>query len=94
MGKRAIGSTAILLALVGGCATLGEIPMASAGTKPMHISASGGDGTKVDKDGTQGKFTDSVQGIEDNDGDQDATDMIKSDEAMPQTKSPNKMTKR
>jgi hypothetical protein len=40
---------------------LGASPTAvAAGPKPMHISASGGDKTASDKDGTQGSFADSM----------------------------------
>jgi hypothetical protein len=88
-----ISSATAGLALVGGLA-LGVSPIAAAaGPKPMHISASGGDKTAVDKDGTEGSFTDSVQGIEDADGDQDAFNLTKSEEATPQDKAKNKMTK-
>lgn len=88
-----ISSATAGLALVGGLA-LGVSPIAAAaGPKPMHISASGGDKTAIDKDGTQGSFTDSVQGIEDADGDQDAFNLTKSEEATPQDKAKNKMTK-
>lgn len=95
MGKRALGSTAILLALLGGLVATGEVSIASAASHPhSKLTASGGDKTRVDRDGTQGKFTDAVQGVEDSDGDQDATDMITSQQAVPQTKSPNTMTKK
>ena len=78
---------------MGGLA-LGAAPIASAaGPKPMQIDASGGDNTSIDHDGTQGSFTDSVQGSEDTDGDQDAFDLKKSEEAAPQDKATNKMTK-
>lgn len=78
---------------MGGLA-LGAAPTASAaGPKPMHIDASGGDKTSIDHDGTQGDFTDSVQGVVDTDGDQDAFNLKKSEEATPQDKAPNKMTK-
>lgn len=81
------------LALLGGFA-LGAKPVtASAAPKPMNISATGGDKTTVDTDGTQGSFTDSVEGKQDSDGDQDAFDLTKSDEATPQQKAPHKMTK-
>lgn len=59
----------------------------------MQINATGGDGTTVDKDGTQGDFTDSVQGSKDGDGDQDAFNAINSPEATPQFHANNKMTK-
>lgn len=70
-----------------------QIPTAAADTPPMSISASGGDGTHVVTDGTQGAESNSVQGVQDSDGDQDARDMTKSPEAVPQVLSPNKMTK-
>jgi hypothetical protein len=59
----------------------------------MHINASGGDQTSVDADGTQGSFANAVQGTIDSDGDQDAFDAIRSEEASPQDKAPNKMSK-
>ncbi|MFM9033456.1 MAG: hypothetical protein ACKOQ4_04090 [Mycobacterium sp.] len=56
----------------------------------MNITASGGDGTAVDHDGTQGSFTDSVQGAADSDGDQDARDLTPSEIATDgMLKSPN-----
>ena len=89
----AMSSTAVTLALMGGFA-LGSSPVAAAaGPKPMHISASGGDKTTIDRDGTEGDFTDAVQGKVDSDGDQDAFDLKKSEEATPQEKAPHKMTK-
>lgn len=91
--KRSIRALAVL-AVIGGLA-LGAGPTASAtGTPNMNITASGGDGTTVDNDGTQGSFTDSVQGAADTDGDQDARDLTPSEMATDgMTKSPNKMTK-
>jgi hypothetical protein len=74
---------------MGGLATVAQIPMASAGTKPMNIDASGGDNTKV----VQPNITDSVQGVKDSDGDQDAFDLINSEDVTPQFKAENKMTK-
>lgn len=59
----------------------------------MNISASGGDHTAVNSSGTQGSISDSVQGKQDSDGDQDAFDAINSERATPQERSPNKMTK-
>ena len=91
-----ISSAAAGLALIGGLA-LGATPIAAAlgppPPKPMKINASGGDQTAVDHDGTQGDFTNSVQGAIDSDGDQDAFNLTKSEEATPQDKAPNKMTK-
>lgn len=88
-----ISSAAAATALLTGLA-LGTSPLAAAAhPKPMHISATGGDKTAVDADGTQGDFTDSVQGKEDSDGDQDAFAVTNSAEATPQEKAENKMTK-
>lgn len=91
-----ISAAAAGLALMGGV-VLGIGPTAAAVgptlPKPMHIGASGGDKTAVDKDGTQGSFTDSIQGKRDSDGDEDAFDLKKSVEATPQVKAKNKMTK-
>lgn len=93
--RTTVASAATALALMGSVG-LGAGPAASAkGTKPppMHISASGGDKTAVDSDGTQGAFASAVQGKVDSDGDQDAFDEIKSEEAKPQDKAPHRMTK-
>lgn len=91
-----ISTAAAALAVMGGLA-LGAGPIASAAAvsppKPMNINASGGDKTTVDSDGTQGDFTNAVQGKIDSDGDQDAFDLTKSEEAAPQEKAPNKMSK-
>lgn len=59
----------------------------------MHINATGGDKTAVDSDGTQGGFTNAVRGSVDSDGDQDAFDLTKSEEASPQEKAPNEISK-
>lgn len=72
------------LALLAG---VGAIPQAAA--QAPSVSATGGDGTAVDRDGTQGKYTDSVQGVEDADGDQDAF-ITNSEEAKPQFTAPQK----
>lgn len=90
--RNALACAATVLTLGGGLALM-DSPLASASPKSMNINATGGDGTTVDRDGTQGSFTDAVQGTIDSDGDQDAFDVIKSEEASPQEKSPNKMTK-
>lgn len=92
--KRSIGSLAAL-AVLGGL-SLGVSPLAAA--SGAQITATGGDGTSVDSDGTQGSFTNSVEGkltnsvegTQDSDGDQDAHDMTKSEEAVPQDKAPHK----
>jgi hypothetical protein len=87
----------VVALIVSGGLALGMSPTAFASAhaspKPMNISATGGDKTAVDSDGTQGSFTDAVQGVEDSDGDQDAFDLKKSEEATPQDKAENKMTK-
>ena len=49
----------------------------------MNISVSQGE--KVDSDGTQGSFTNAVEGTQDSDGDRDAFD-TQSWEAVPQDK--------
>lgn len=91
-----VSAAAAGLAVIAGLA-LGASPIAAASgvnpPKPMHINASGGDKTTVDADGTQGDFTNAVQGTIDSDGDQDARDLTKSEEATPQEKAPNKMSK-
>ena len=61
---------------------------AAFGSNPS-VHATGGDGTAVDLDGTQGDFTDAVQGTTDSDGDQDAF-LTTSEEAAPQLKAPHK----
>jgi len=60
----------------------------------MKISASGGDKTTVETTGSCADCKSSVQGAIDTDGDQDAHDFTKSENAdQGQLKSPNKMTK-
>lgn len=49
---------------------VGGAAIASAGD--MNINATGGSGTAVDKDGTQGDMKPAVQGTQDADNDQDA----------------------
>lgn len=78
--RTAVVSTVFGLALLAGVAVS---PVASA--SGMQITATGGDGTSVDSDGTQGSFGDSVQGATDDDGDQDAY-LNTSEEATPQVK--------
>ena len=93
--NRRICSLAVVAVVTG--LSPGPIPIAAAAEGPpphMNITASGGDGTAVDTDGTQGSFTNSVEGTTDSDGDQDARDMTLSENAdQGQVKAPNKMTK-
>lgn len=77
-------SVAVSLTLLAG---VGAIPEAAA--QAPSVNATGGDGTAVDRDGTQGNYTDSVQGVEDTDGDQDAF-ITNSEEARPQYAAPQK----
>ena len=95
--NRRIGSLAVVAVLGGLSPGLVQIAAAADGPPPpphMKITASGGDGTAVDTDGTQGSFTNSVAGTTDSDGDQDARDMTLSENAdQGQVKAPNKMTK-
>lgn len=88
--RSTVASAAAALVFMVGL-SIGESPIALA--QSMDINANGGDGTAIDHDGTQGSFTDSVQGIEDTDGDQDARNLTKSEVAIPQDKAKNKMTK-
>jgi hypothetical protein len=75
-----IAPAAIALACMGG-AVLGSSAIASAASDT--VTATGGSGTAVDTDGTQGSFTNAVQGAADSDGDQDAF-LTNSEEAKPQ----------
>lgn len=69
INRTLVASAAIALACMGGAAVgTSAIASASGGT----VTATGGDGTTVDTDGTQGGFTNSVQGTADDDGYQDA----------------------
>ena len=56
---------------------------AIAAASGMNINATGGDGTAIDKDGTQGDMKPAVQGTPDDDNDQDAW-LHGSQEATPQ----------
>ena len=90
----ALSSAAAAVALSGGLALVASPVAAAKGTPNMNIDASGGDGTTVDHDGTQGSFTDAVQGAVDADGDQDVDSLrTQSEDAAPQDKATNKMTK-
>ena len=88
----AVSSAAAAVALSGGL-SLAASPVAAA--KPSStIDATGGDGSAGDHDGTQGSFTNAVQGTIDPDGDQDVDKLLtQSPEAAPQDKAPNKMSK-
>lgn len=66
-------------------ATFAVFGVAGAGVAAADVQASGGAGTTVDKDGTQGDFKPAVQGKPDDDGDQDAFS-TGSIEAFPQYK--------
>lgn len=79
INRTLVASAAIALACMGG-ASIGTSAIASA---KGNVTATGGDGTSVDSDGTQGDFTNSVQGTADDDGYQDAS-MIPAEEAKPQ----------
>lgn len=73
---------------VGGAPTATAIKGGDSSATPgtpgdMNISVSQGE--KVDSDGTQGSFTNAVEGTQDSDGDQDAFD-TQSWEAVPQDK--------
>lgn len=82
-----LAATVIGLAL-GGAPTAAAIKGGDTSATPgtpgdMNISVSQGE--KVDSDGTQGSFTNAVEGTQDSDGDQDAFD-TQSWEAVPQDK--------
>lgn len=80
INRKLVAPAAVALALMGG-AVVGTSAIAAAGG--AAVTATGGDGTAVDADGTQGDFTNSVQGKADDDGDQDAF-MTTAEEAKPQ----------
>lgn len=80
INRNTLASAAVALALMGGAA-IGLSPVAAATN--TNVTATGGDGTAVDHDGTQGSFSDAVQGASDSDGDQDAY-LLNSEEAKPQ----------
>lgn len=69
-----------------GFAVLGSSAIASA---DMNINATGGSGTAVDSDGTQGSFKPAVQGTQDSDNEQDAV-LRPSQEFVPQYKAGSK----
>ena len=80
INRAIVATAAIALACMGGAA-IGTSAVAAAVSD--NVTATGGDGTAVDHDGTQGDFTNSVQGTADDDGDQDAL-MTTAEEAKPQ----------
>lgn len=91
-----LATVAAAWALTGGLAFAASPVAAAASVRPptpMNVSATGGDNTAVDSDGTQGSLGSSVQGTVDSDGDQDAFNLTKSEESVPQEKAENKMTK-
>jgi len=66
-------------------AALAVLPVAGAAIAAADVQATGGSGTKVDTDGTQGDLKPAVQGTQDSDGIQDAC-MYGSEKASPQYK--------
>lgn len=86
INRTLVASAAVALICLGGVA-VGTSPIAGAAN--TNVQATGGDGTKIDHDGTQGDFTNSVQGKADDDGDQDAF-MTTAEEARPQYTAPHK----
>lgn len=62
----------IVAGIVTGFSVLGVGGAAVASAGDMNVSVSGGSGSAVDKDGTQGDMKPAVQGTEDSDNDQDA----------------------
>lgn len=78
--KTTVVSAAVALSVLGGAA-IGLSPVA--GAVNHNVTATGGDGTAVDSDGTQGDLIPAVQGSSDSDGDQDAY-LINSEAAAPQ----------
>ena len=63
-------------------ATAGPIAIPAAWAAGMDINATGGDGTQIDRDGTQGELLPAVQGSTDGDGYQDAH-LTSAEEAAP-----------
>jgi len=64
---------------------LGLAAIGGAASAAADVQATGGAGTAVDTDGTQGELKPAVQGTQDSDGDQDAF-IIGSEMAVPQTR--------
>lgn len=62
----------VVVGMLTGFAVLGVGGAASASATGMNINATGGAGTVVDTDGTQGDLKPAVQGTPDDDNDQDA----------------------
>jgi len=69
INRTTVATAAVALACMGGVA-VGLSPVAAAVND--NVTATGGDGTTVDRDGTQGDLIPAVQGTTDSDGDQDA----------------------
>lgn len=80
--KLVLAAGAAAIAATFGLAT---VAVAEAGVAMADVQATGGSGTKVDTDGTQGDLKPAVQGKKDDDGDQDAY-AIGSEIATPQYK--------
>ncbi|MCB1263702.1 MAG: hypothetical protein KDB56_03760 [Mycobacterium sp.] len=78
---------AVVTAAVAAVLAMAACPVAAAAG--MQITATGGSGTAVDRDGTQGEVMPAVQGTTDADGDQDAH-LIMSQMALPQFKAVQK----
>lgn len=83
---KALSTGAGLMAALLTTAAVALSPVAAASGA---VTASGGHGTTVDRDGTQGDLAPAVQGTQDDDGDQDAY-LHASEEATPQIKADQK----
>ena len=83
--KRFVGVIAVGAGILAGFATLGIGGAAVASAGDMNVNATGGAGSAVDKDGTQGAMKPAVQGAQDDDNDQDAW-LHGSPESTPQYK--------
>ena len=82
INRTTVATAAVALACLGGVA-MGLSPVAAAAND--NVTATGGSGTAVDHDDTQGDLNPAVQGTMDSDGDQDAF-LLNSEEAAPQVK--------
>lgn len=85
INRSTVASAATVIALLSGFGGMAIGASAVAAASGGNVEATGGDGTTVDRDGTQGSFGDSVQGAADSDGDQDAF-LIQSEDAAPKVK--------
>ena len=84
--KRRIVAIAIPVAALAVALSMAAIPVSAPAhaTSDMNINATGGEGTAIDKDGTQGDYKAAVQGTQ-RSGSQDAYEND-SEEALPQIK--------